>query len=189
MKWHSIHITIAASLLITLPWQVNSAHCDEKSWNRVLKLQHDLEQVYNHHATRFNEFLQIHQAQPFLYQQFTQDELQALWQSRNNRFQEQIQSQADASQEVVKRIKEERVLLEPMLAKAETQQSHWLDLSKHCKRTGNQTNVIASTNYSQLNRALKADIEALLSKLKVLESRYERERLAIESAKPNQASP
>lgn len=189
MKWHTIHITIAASLLITLPWQVNSAHCDEESWNRVLKLQHDLEQLYNHHATRFNEFLQIHQAQPFLYQQFTQDELQALWQSRESRFQEQIQSQADASLEVVKRINEERLLLEPMLAQAETQQEHWLSLSKHCQHTGNQTNVIASSNYAQLNQTLRDDIEALINKLKVLESRYEKERLAIESANPTQAAP
>lgn len=189
MKWQNIHITIAASLLITLPWQVNSAHCDEKSWNHALKLQQELEALYNHHATRFNEFLQIHQAQPFLYQQFSEDELRTLWLSKQHHFQEQIQLQADASLEVIAKINEERLLLEPMLDQVDTQRNHWLNLSQHCKQTDNQANVITSSSYAQLNHALKSDIEALISKLKVIETRYERESQAIEKAKPALPSP
>ncbi|MEZ8100729.1 hypothetical protein [Vibrio bivalvicida] len=189
MKWHSINITIAAALLITLPSGVNSAHCDAKSWNRALKLQYELEQLYNFHSNRFNQFLQIHQIQPFLYQEFTAKELSSLWQSGNQAFHQQMRSQAEASAAVIERIEEEQSLLIPLSNQARALEQRWITISQHCQDTGNQPNVINSWQYSQLNQALNVDIEDLISKLNVLKSRYGREIEALENAKPHDTRP
>lgn len=185
MKWHCLNITIAAALLITLPYGVNSAHCDAESWNRALKLQQELEQEYNFYATRFNQFLQIHQAQPFLYQEFTTKELQGLWQSNNHAFHKRMQSQAKASSIVIDKINEEKQLLDPLLGQASAMEKRWLSLSKHCKTVSSQSNVISGWQYSQVNQAMRKDIEALISKLTILEGRYRSEIEAILNAKPN----
>ncbi|MDC5870655.1 hypothetical protein OPW39_17790 [Vibrio europaeus] len=184
MKWHSINITIAAALLITLPYGVNSAHCDAESWNRALILQQELDQKYNFHATRFNQFLQIHQAQPFLYQEFTTDELKGLWQSDNHTFHQHMQTQAQASGVVISRINEEKRLLDPLVNQASAMEKRWLSISKHCKKSGSQSNVISGWQYSQANQAMRKDIESLISKLTILEGRYRNEVEALENAKP-----
>jgi|GEM_PF-1337841 len=184
MKWHSVNITIAAALLITLPSGVNSAHCDAESWNRALKLQHELDLLYNYHSTRFNQFLKIHQNQPFLYQEFTALELSGLWQSNNQAFHQQMRSQAEASAAVIARIEEEQSMLIPLGNQAQAMEQRWITISQHCQDAGNQPNVINSWQYSQLNQALNVDIQALISKLNVLKSRYGREIEALENTKP-----
>lgn len=184
MKWHSTRITIAAALLITLPCQVNSAHCDVESWNRALKLQTQLEQDYNFYATRFNQFLQMHLTQPFLYQEFSETELQGLWQSNNRAFHQQMQAQVEASLAVIEGITQERNQIQPLSQHALALHARWQAISQHCQRSGNQTNVITSWHYAQLNQALKEDIEALITKLDKIEQRYLQEIEALENAKP-----
>lgn len=185
MKWHSVNITIAATLAITLPCEVIGAYCDEKSWNHTLKLQHQLDQNYNFHATRFNQFLQIHHSQPFLYQEFTQVELRALWLSEDRSFRQRLQSQALASTTIIGHIEEERVMIAPLQSQATTLKQKWRQISADCLKTGNQANRITSSHYVQLNQALSIDLEGLSAKLDVLKSRYEKERDLLEATKPN----
>lgn len=181
MKWH--YIIITAALLITLPFQLSAAHCDEYSWNRSLKLQQTLDSKYNQHARRYNQFLAFHREQPFLYQEFSREEIRSFWRSNKHLFHSSMNAQISASQAVVNRIEQERSELAPLIEQVADQQRRWRAISKHCQQVDNQSNAITSLNYSQLNKALSKQIEDLLTKLIALQLRYQNEIEALEQAK------
>lgn len=186
MKWHDIIITITAALLITLPFHAMSAHCAAQGWNQILKSQTDLDQSYNSHAQKFNQFLDLHQQQPFLYQEFTSDEIQQFWRSNKPTFHDSMKAQIDASLFVINKIQLERATLNRLTEQVTEQILRWQVISQHCKEIDNQSNTIASWNYAQLNQALNLDISLLLSKLKRLEQRYRNEVDALRKAMPTE---
>lgn len=186
MKWY--YIIITAALPITLPFQLSAAHCDEYSWNRSLKLQQSLDSKYNQHAQRYNQFLAFHRQQPFLYQEFSREEIRSFWRSNKHSLHSSMNAQISASQAMVKRIEQERSDLKPLLEQVDDQQLRWGAISKHCQLIDNQSNVITSLNYSQLNKALRQQIEELLIKLATLQQRYQYEVEALERAKQDLSS-
>ncbi|KJY82815.1 hypothetical protein TW81_11410 [Vibrio galatheae] len=184
MKWHNNYLIIAAALLITLPCKGNSVRCNADSWNHALKHHQEIEQEYNFHATRFNTLLQAHRIQPFLYQEFSREELQGLWLSPNSEFHKQMQTQIEASLTIIEQIQQEKQTIARLTTQAEAQSQLWRAISEHCRRIGEQSNVIISWNYAELNQALTADIEEMIQKLIIIESRYTKEIEALENAKP-----
>ncbi|MCZ4293278.1 hypothetical protein [Vibrio sinaloensis] len=185
MKWHCINITITAALLITLPFKVLSAHCSAPAWNEILTLQTDLDRTYNLHAQKFNQFLQIHNEQPFLYQEFTPQEIRQFWDSNKDTLHQSMNSQIEASLFVVDKIQLERDALQQLSERAEQQLLRWRNISQHCKQIDNQSNAIASEKYAQLNQALILDINKLFTKLLILEQRYVNEVEALRRARPD----
>lgn len=183
MKWHRVLHTITAAVLITLPFPSSAAHCDAKTWNRALTLQQSLDTQYNQHAERFNQLLSFHQAQPFLYQEFSPNEIRSFWQSNKQTLLKSMQGQIAASQAVVKNIVQEREQLNPLLERAAKLQQRWQQISQHCKKIDNQSNTITSWNYAQNNKALIEQIHQLDEKLTTLQRRYQNEVRALENAR------
>ncbi|WP_394125987.1 hypothetical protein [Vibrio hepatarius] len=171
-------------MLITLPFQVNGSQCNEKSWNANLKVQHELDEAYNLHASRFNQFLKLHQDQPFLFQEFSADEIHSLWSTNNTRYLEHMNAQIQASTTLIDLIGKERSAIEPLNDKALLQQDKWLTISHHCQTKGKMINMITGLDYAQLNQALMRDISILLRKLDTLQTRYRKEIEALESSRP-----
>lgn len=184
MKWHYFNITIAAALLISLPFRVMSAHCDEEAWNTILNQQSQVDQTYNLHAQRFNQFLSIHQNQPFLYQEFTSEEIRRFWHSNKDELHQSMKEQIQASLFVIEQIQQERINLQSLTSRVTVQAQRWQVISQHCRESDNPSNAIASWNYSLLNHALNRDINLLLTKLATLEQRYNKEVEALNNAKP-----
>lgn len=183
MIWHYL-TTITAAMLITLPFQVNGSQCNEKSWNASLKVQQELDESYNLHASRFNQFLKLYQDQPFLFQEFSADEIYSLWSTNNPNYLEHMNAQIKASTTIIDLIDNERSVLAPLNEEASRQQDKWLSISRHCHSNGNMVNMITSLDYAQLNQALIRDISILRRKLDTLQSRYLKEVEALESSRP-----
>lgn len=183
MIWHYL-TTITAAMLITLPFQVNGSQCNEKTWNANLKVQQELDESYNLHASRFNQFLKLHQEQPFLFQEFSTEEIHSLWSTNNTRYLEHMNAQIQASTTLIDLIAAERSAIEPLGEKALLQQDQWLTISRHCQADGKTVNMISGLDYAQLNQALIRDINTLLIKLDTLQARYKQEVEALESSRP-----
>lgn len=170
-------------MLITLPFKVMGEHCNASEWNKLLKLQTELDQTYNLHAQKFNQFLQVHNDQPFLYQEFTAQEIRQFWASNKSTLHQSMNSQIEASLFVVNKIQAERETLQNLEVAATKQQQLWQTISLHCSEVGVRSNTIASQNYAQLNQALTLDIKKLFTKLLILEQRYTKEVDALRQAK------
>lgn len=183
MIWHYI-VTITAATMITLPFPVNSAHCDEKTWNRYLKLQQEVDFNYNVHAHRFNQLLQVYQTRPLLSKEFSQQEIATLWQSNNAIHSERMDAQLAASKTLLGHIQQESKAIEPLTSKVSDLQSKWIEISKHCASSEHKVNMITSLNYAQLSQALIVDIRTLLRQLAVIESGYIQEIEALVNTKP-----
>ncbi|NVD08959.1 hypothetical protein FCU94_19100 [Vibrio sp. JPW-9-11-11] len=183
MKWYRYLLTITAALLITLPLPSGASHCDAETWNHALKLQQALDTQYNQHAKRFNQFLTFHREQPFLYQEFSRNEIRSFWQSNKQTLHKSMQGQIAASQQVVEAIEQERKTLNPLLDNASTLHQQWRRISQHCQKIDNQSNTIASWNYAQLNKLLIKQIQQLDEKLALLQQRYQNEVRALEDAR------
>ncbi|EEX93780.1 hypothetical protein [Vibrio orientalis] len=183
MIWHYFN-TITAAMLITLPFQVNGSQCNEKSWNASLKVQQELDESYNLHASRFNQFLKLYQNQPFLFQEFSADEIHSLWSTNNASYLEHMNAQIKASTVIIDLIDNERSAIEPLNEEASRQQDKWLTISRNCQTNGKMINMISGLDYAQLNQALIRDISILLRKLDTLQARYLKEVEALESSRP-----
>lgn len=183
MIWHYF-TTIAATVLITLPFQLNASHCNEKSWNHILNVQLEIDENYNFHASRFNRFLKRHKERPFLFQEFSNEELKQLWAKKDPIYQTRMQEQLHASLTVIGLIEQERQNLAPLIQRIANQQQDWIEISQHCDNSASTINMVTGLNYSQLNQALIKDTTLLIKQLDILKRHYVRELDALEQSRP-----
>ncbi|MFB9217814.1 hypothetical protein [Vibrio sinaloensis] len=184
MKWHWVTFTIAAVCLSTLPFPSNSAHCDVKTWNSILKSQKQIDHSYNFHATRFNQLLKHHSTQPLLHQTFEEQDITALWRAGNPQSQQKLSMQIEASQQVIQAIEEELLAINQLQHDVLVQAGEWQGMSEHCALEQRTANVAVSHNYGQSNRLLGKSIEQLKGKLTLIQRRYEQEVETLVNAKP-----
>lgn len=171
-------------MLITLPFQENASLCNEQTWNANLKIQRELDSSYNFHASRFNQFLELHQRLPLLSKEFNDDEIKHLWLSNNASYQQHLEAQIQASMAVVQRIEQEYQAIEPLTVLASKQHKSWLAISRNCQEKSNTINMITSLEYAQLNQALLKDVSVLMGQLNTLKVRYLKEIEVLERSHP-----
>ena len=159
MKWHWFFLTIAATTAITLPIPALSEDCNVETWNQTLKYQRKVDHWYNEQATKFNVFLKKHRHQVFLHREFNTQELEMFWRPQKRHLHKIISQQIDASREVI------RVLA----------QQRWYRISKQCEKDNQLANAATSLGYVKSNKALKADVSQLLSKMEQIKAIYQRE--------------
>ena len=183
MIWRNVTLTLTAWWLITLPFQSIAGECDEQSWNQALKTQASLDKAYNHHAQRFNQFLPIHTAQPFLYEEFTQNEIVSLWQQHKPELQQKMLQQITASEALIIRMQIERQSIVDLLIPTQELQQRWLKIHQDCLKREEVTNAHYSQRFSDSAKQLYHQLNSLLYKLNALKARYQKEINTLQKAK------
>ncbi|WP_253816764.1 hypothetical protein [Vibrio coralliilyticus] len=184
MKWHGLYLTVAAFMLITLPIKGVSEHCREDTWNQALNFQKQVESWYNKKASKFNQFLAFHKQQAFLYQEFSTEELSALWDSKNELHQKRILSQSKAATIAVARLQEEGVAIHQQSSIIDRAYDKWKNIYTHCNEAELKINSSSSQHYMNVNLTLKKETESLQTKIDVMIKTYRREIEVIEELKP-----
>lgn len=175
MNWRSITFTLTAMWLITLPFHSIANECDEQSWNRALTQQRLLDDAYNGHALRFNEFLPVHLTQPFLHEEFSFTEITSFWHREKTHLQEKMLEQIAAAEEVILRIETERKAVVSLLVPALYQAERWSAIYQDCRIKEAQENEANSQRFLLESQELHSQLLGLLSQLNVLRLRYELE--------------
>ncbi len=183
MTWRNVTLTLTAWWLITLPFHSIANECDELSWNQALKTQTSLDKAYNHHAQRFNQFLPIHAAQPFLYEEFTRKEIESFWQQHKPELQQKMLQQITASEALILRIQIERQSIIDLLIPTQELQQRWLRIHQNCVKREEMTNAHYSQRLSDSAQELYQQINSLLYKLNSLKTRYLQEINTLQTAK------
>lgn len=184
MKWHGLYLTVAAFMLITLPIKGVSEHCREDTWNQALNFQKQVESWYNKKASKFNQFLAFYKQQAFLYQEFSTEELSALWDSKNELHQKRILSQSKAATIAVARLQKESAAIHQQSSIIDRAYDKWKNIYTHCNQAELKINSSSSQHYMNVNLTLKKETESLQKKIDVMIKTYQREIEVIEELKP-----
>lgn len=175
MKWHWFFLTIAATTAITLPIPALSEDCNVETWNQTLKYQRKVDHWYNEQATKFNVFLKKHRHQVFLHQEFNTQELEMFWRPQKRNLHKIISQQIDASREVIRVLDYQSDRISEESRRVKSAQQRWYRISKQCEKDNQLANAATSLGYVKSNKALKADVSQLLSKMEQIKAIYQRE--------------
>ncbi len=176
MKLYQMYIRyIAAILLLTLSWCSQAAQCNEQQWNKALVSQQALDQKFNVLAKKYNQWLPTFHASVFLHQEFSQQELNYLWNKNVDKFQQKVEQQIVAALKSRQTVNElvGQVTAMPLLV--EQQIRTWQQIQQACKNGNLITNEIATNHYIEADAALKHDLSDLVKRLQKLKSVYDRE--------------
>lgn len=175
MMFNRLYITIAATLVFTLPMKSTASHCVETTWNKALILQQEIEVWYNEKARNFNDFLNSHRQTTLLHKRYNQNELVALIQSSSDSEQQQIRQQLKTSEQTVAMLQGEAKRISEQSDQVKVAYANWASIYDHCNQTGLAINSSSSQRYMRLNQEILSDTKILLSKYKFLIGLYNQE--------------
>ncbi len=174
MTFHGLYLTIAATLVLTLPMKSIAGHCGEETWNKALSFQQEIESWYNTKAIDFNSFLNSHQQKTFLHKQFTKDELNSLL-SGDSSYQQRFKQQLKVSKHTIAKLNNEKKRINEQSDLVRIAYANWASIHDHCNQSGLVINSTSSQRYMQLNQSILTDTKNLLNKYKLLIRIYEKE--------------
>ena len=184
MKWFiNPYITIAVVSMTSVSSEHNRAYCDKKSWNEALKSEFALEKKYNNHAESYNKMLADYRERPFLYQNFSTQEIQEIWLQNQPisyfAWTEEYENILQTIEHLVPEIDSVHLLLEQAIIHKQL----WQEISDHCKHMGDKPNQTAGLRYVRVGDERIEDFKVLIDKLEKLRQRYVKEKKAINNSR------
>jgi hypothetical protein len=184
MKWFiNLYITIAVVSLTSVSSEHNRAYCDKKSWNGALNSEFTLEKKYNEHAESYNKTLVHYRERPFLYQNFSTQEIEDMWLQHQPisyfAWTEEYENVVQTIEQLVPEIDAVHLLLERTII----QKQLWQEISNHCKHMGDKSNQSAGLRYVHVGDERIEDSKELIDKLERLLQIYIKEKIAINNTR------
>ncbi|EFP95763.1 hypothetical protein [Vibrio caribbeanicus] len=184
MKWFiNFYITIAVISLTSVSSEQNRAYCDKKSWNKALKSEFALESKYNENAESFNKMLVHYQARPFLYQNFSKQEIQDIWVQHQSISYFTWTEEHESVVKTIEQLVHRKDVVYLLLEQAINQKQLWQEITSHCNHMGDKSNQSAGSRYVKVGDSRIGDVKELIDKLETLLQIYKREKAAIRYTK------
>ncbi|MCK6265703.1 DUF3570 domain-containing protein [Vibrio sp. ZSDE26] len=185
MRQYSVFLSIAATLLISLPLVVESQHCVEAQWNQALSEQTDIERWYNQRATHFNHLFTVYQQQVLLHKEFSSDEIISFWRPGATEFHTKMDQQIAAALMYAELIDKEKATLKQGEPKVRRIQEKWQNFISHCEEADLNINALSSHRYVDANNELIKEMALLHAKLSLMHRLYMTEADTLSEAKKN----
>ncbi|WP_240798224.1 MULTISPECIES: hypothetical protein [Gammaproteobacteria] len=174
---------------MTLPQQSHAVQCNEQEWNKALSSQQTLDQRYNLLASQYNLWLPNFQHAVFLHQEFTQSELQFLWDSNRHDIRTKIAMQLESAQKASRDVINLLFLLDETPKYIVMQTEQWFQLGEKCKNEGLMSNYFSAELYLKSNQELKGSLDVLRRSLQTMQNYYDYEISALSALTEITSSP
>lgn len=174
---------------MTLPQQSHAVQCTEQEWNKALSSQQTLDQRYNLLASQYNLWLPNFQHAVFLHQEFTQSELQFLWDSNRHDIRTKIAMQLESAQKASRDVINLLFLLDETPKYIVMQTDQWFQLGEKCKNEGLMSNYFSAELYLKSNQELKGSLDVLRRSLQTMQNYYDYEISALSALTEITSSP
>ncbi len=182
MKHYQMHIRyITAIFLLTLSWHAQAAQCNEQEWNKALISQQSLDRKYNLLATKYNQWLPTFHASVFLHQEFSDQELEYLWNKNTDSFQQKVTQQITTAVQSRQTVSDLIQYITTIPSTVNSQIALWQELQDACHEGKSIANEIAASHYIDSNTTLKVELNDLIFLLERMRSVYDREILVLQN--------
>ncbi len=182
MKHYQMHISyISAILLLTLPWYAQATQCNEQEWNKALISQQSLDRKYNLLAEKYNHWLPTFHTSVFLHQEFSDQQLEYLWNKNTDNFQQKVTQQISTAVQSRQTVSNLIQYIATIPSTVNGQMTLWQELQDTCHEGNSIANEIAASHYIDSNTTLLTELHDLVFLLERMRAVYDREILVLQN--------